>query len=155
LGEIGLDKVFGTNLVLQQHVFDKQIEIANEYHRKVLIIHCVKSYEEILKARQKAGKNQIWVLHGFNGGEALIKQLVKANFYFSIGATLFNPKSRLVKNLQFIPPERLFLETDDSNLSIKQVFDQFALLRKMDSASIQQQIRSNLTDVFGDIAEVT
>ncbi len=150
LGEIGLDKVFGTNLGLQREVFVKQIHIANEFKKKVLIIHCVKSFDEILVAKQKFGKNQIWVIHGFNGGSELLNQLDKAGFYFSLGIALFNPASRIAKNIDRVPLEKVFLETDDSDLTIEQIYRQFAQLRNLDLIQLQQQIDENLTRIFGD-----
>ena len=58
-----------------------------------------------------------WILHGYRGGVQQTKQLVKLGFKFSIGER-FNPES-----LANIPLDSVFCETDDSEVSIRQVYE--------------------------------
>ncbi len=46
IGECGLDKLCATEWNRQLHLFEKQIVLANEL-KKPLIIHCVRAYHEV------------------------------------------------------------------------------------------------------------
>ena len=68
LGELGIDKNFGTNLDLQIQVFRAQVALAEEYQKKVLIIHCIKAFQEIIEEKKRLSNDCIWntVFMSFN-----------------------------------------------------------------------------------------
>lgn len=144
IGEIGLDKKFGTNLDLQIHVFRKQLELTKLNPKKVLIIHCVKAYQEIIQEKKSLNENLNWILHGFNGSEKLIQSLVAFGFYFSIGDLLLNKKSKISKYFNQIPLDRLLLETDESHLSIEMIYSEAANNRQINLNQLQTSIQNNL-----------
>lgn len=149
LGELGLDKVFGTNLVFQKKVFRDQLSLAQECQTKVLIIHCVKAYQEIIEEKKNNTSDFYWVLHGFNGEKQLIEQLVKHGFYFSLGSALLVPETKIAKNAASIPLHRLFLETDDTDISIVELYQKASEVFGMDLKEFEKQIKMNLTSLFG------
>jgi len=151
LGEVGLDKVFGTNLELQFDVLRKQIELAKKSSKKVLIIHCVKAYQEILKEQKKWDVNLLWVLHGFNGSGELIRSLNNEGFYFSVGALLFKQNSRIRKTLVEIPLNKLFLESDESGFRIEELYLEASNLFKVGVGELQIWIKNNLKTMFPDL----
>ncbi|HEX2394502.1 MAG TPA: TatD family hydrolase, partial [Bacteroidales bacterium] len=65
VGEAGLDKVIKTDLVLQNNVFTRQLKIAEQHH-KPLVIHCVRSYNEMVSYRKKSDQSLPWIFHWFN-----------------------------------------------------------------------------------------
>jgi len=151
LGEVGLDKNCGVDFQLQKTCFQKQLAIAAKKNVKVLIIHSLKAYQEIIEAKKADNGAFIWVLHAFNGTQQLIEQLLKHGFYFSLGSILFQPKAKLMSNLQYIPINRLFLETDDEDKDIKIIYQQFASLTQKDIGALESQIQLNMTAVLPTI----
>lgn len=97
---------------LQKEVFIKQIELAKEV-KKPLIIHirdASNDSKDILidhNAKEVGG-----VLHCYNADEQLLC-LAKHNFYFGIGGVLtFKNARKLVQVLPKIPQEKIIIETD-------------------------------------------
>lgn len=151
IGEFGLDKLCGTDLDLQKDVFQEQLAMAHQSGKKVLIIHCVKAYQELIKEKMSCPHPFTWILHGFNGGRQLIEQLLAHGFYFSLGELLFNSSTKIVQSAQFIPLDKLFLETDDSNHSLETVYNKAAELLMLNQDSLEQQIEHNIQAVFPDL----
>lgn len=145
IGECGLDALVEIDENLQELVFEKQILWANEIEKPV-IIHCVRRFSQLLKFKKTAKVPMI--IHGFNKKENIAKELVEAGFYLSFGkALLYNEGlQELVKN---IPLEKVFLETDVSEIDIKSVYEMFAKLREISMEELQSQIKINLKNIFG------
>jgi TatD DNase family protein len=114
IGEAGLDKLCKTDFVLQQTVFLRQIELAEEV-QKPLIIHCVKAWPELIAIRKKVLPSVPWIIHGFRGKPELAGQLLELGFYLSYGGK-FNADS-----VRITPLERLCTETDESRLPIEEI----------------------------------
>lgn len=150
LGEVGLDKICGTNLDLQKEVLLKQICIAEESQKKVLIIHCLKAYQEIIALKKSLQSSLTWVLHGFNGGKILIDQLQKNGFYFSVGHLLFNKSSKIAQNISTIPLNRLFLETDESEFGIGEIYKEASQKYGIEEKVLIQEIEKNRKRIFGE-----
>lgn len=151
MGECGLDKNYGTDLDCQRKVFREQLLIAKRCKKRVLIIHCVKAYQEILEEKLNSKNDFVWILHAFNGGEQLIKQMSRHGFYFSLGRSLFNPKTKIAQFAPFIPKERLFLETDDSEYEINDVYSRASEILNISEKELELQIERNLDVVFPEL----
>jgi len=149
LGEVGLDKVCGTDLDYQKKVFREQLHIAHKSNTKVLIIHCVKSYQEIIEEKKQCPYEFKWVLHAFNGSEQLIQQLIKHGFYFSLGEALLNPNFKITKSASSIPLDRIFLETDESAIGIDKIYQKASEIFEVDIHRLEKQIEKNIELVFG------
>lgn len=63
IGECGLDGLINIDDSIQEEVFERQIELANE-RKKPLIIHCVRRFSKIIHFKKKAKVPM--VIHGFN-----------------------------------------------------------------------------------------
>ena len=150
LGEVGLDKVCGTNLALQIEILQKQIRIAQKSQKKVLIIHCIKAYQEIIVIKKDSNSTINWVLHGFNGGKDLIGQLQKNGFYFSIGHLILNKKSKIAQNVSAISLNRLFLETDESELGIEDIYITVSLKYRIEEKVLIHEIEKNRRHIFSE-----
>lgn len=141
VGEIGLDKIQGPSLDIQLTIFEKQIEIANTVN-KPIIIHCVKYWDELIAIYNKQKKKNTWILHGFRGNKQQAEQLVKLGFYFSIGK-YFNEES-----VEKIPIERLFLETDTSDIYILEMYQNVAKVRGVSLEFLTSVVEMNIKRTF-------
>lgn len=115
IGEIGLDKLQGPNVYIQKQLFIKQIEMAVDVH-KPIIIHCVKAWDDLIALHRKYKGAQPWIIHGFRGGRIQAKQLLDMGFMVSVGE-YYN-----LEALKSIPLDSLFCETDMSKTTILSVY---------------------------------
>lgn len=127
IGEAGLDKVCQTPWDLQVRAFQSCVEIS-EAVKKPLIIHCVRAFNEIIALKKAWKPRQTWIFHGFDKNGSTADMLLRAGCCLSFGAALFREKSHAAECLQAIPADRFFLETDDADLSIEEVYARAAFL---------------------------
>lgn len=83
IGEIGLDKLKGPDLKLQEEVFLKQIRVA-EAVKKPIIVHCVKSFNELIAIKKVVRPKVPMIIHGFNRKVDLAKELMQKGFFFHL-----------------------------------------------------------------------
>lgn len=146
IGEIGLDKTISVSLDKQIELFIKQINTSEKFKLPV-IIHCVKSWNEILAIRKKIKPTQTWIFHGFRKTN-LVESVLNSGVHISIGtAVLWDEK--LQDCVQKIPTDRLFLETDnDTNYSIEDVYLKVALIKNISLSELEKQIELNTINTF-------
>ena len=141
IGECGLDKLKGPSMELQKVVFKEQMAMAEEYGLP-LVIHCVKASNELVQLKRQTHPDQPWIIHGFRGKEALAKEFIQHGFYLSFGACYQE------EALRSVPVERLFIETDESELSIEDIYLRVAQSRGMDLKELTESIKKNVERVF-------
>ncbi|MBL0102588.1 MAG: TatD family hydrolase [Bacteroidetes bacterium] len=146
IGECGLDKVCETDFHLQLIYFAKQVQLANQVN-KPLIIHCVRAYDEVLKTLKDEAVKVPVIFHGFNKSVDLARQLVNAGFYLSFGKHLLNENT--MTTFKSVPENRYFLETDDAIVKIEDVYKAAADARSKSIESIIEQVSNNAISVFG------
>lgn len=146
LGEVGLDK-FHADFERQMTVFERQI-VLSENLKKPIILHDVKSHNEIIALRKKHKAKQPWILHGFNGTEQDIRQLTGQGLYLSVGESLLHPERKIAKSLKDIPLELLFLETDMAEIGIETVYKAAAKVLDIDVIVLQRRLFTNFARVF-------
>ncbi len=146
IGECGLDKRIAIPLSLQTEVFEKQLLLAQQYAKPV-ILHCVAAFQELIAIKNQLKITVPMIVHGFSKNEIIAKQLVDAGFYLSFGKYLLrNPELEPV--FKTIPNERFFLETDTIEEGIREVYAIAAKIRTIEADILQQQIQKNYTKVF-------
>lgn len=141
VGEAGLDKLAEAPLALQIEVFKRQAFWADRL-QKPLIIHLVKAVDSLLKLKHELRPSVPWIIHGFRGKEQQADMLVRHGFYLSLGEH-FQEKA-----LESIPMDRLFLETDERNISIERLYERVALLRGCTLEEVYDCIGKNICAVF-------
>lgn len=120
LGECGLDKRIATEFETQINIFEQQLCLAQEFQKPV-ILHCVAAFEEIIQLKNKLKITVPMIIHGYSKNQILAKRLLDQGFFLSFGKNLIqNPKLALV--FKEIPLDRFFLETDNSNISIQEIY---------------------------------
>ncbi|MEE9408054.1 MAG: TatD family hydrolase [Polaribacter sp.] len=146
IGECGLDKLTETNFELQKEVFIKQIKLSEKY-KKPLIVHCVKSYQEIIEIKKELKPNQTWVLHGFNKNLQVAESLLKNGILMSIGAAIINNK-KLQEVVSKLELSTILIETDDSEIDTQEVYQKIAVIKSIEVVELQQIIKQNFTNIF-------
>ena len=147
IGECGLDKFSTVPMELQQFVFEKHVEIAEKVG-KPLIIHCVKSFNELIQVKNNTGSFVEWIIHGFNSNLQIADMLIRHEMYFSFGKALLNPNSNAAKVLPQLEDEHYLLETDDSEVGIKAVYDAARNITGMDEDILKLSMATNFINIF-------
>lgn len=147
IGECGLDKLSKVPFELQETVFVEHIRIANHY-QKPLIIHCVKAFNELVNCLNLNDNKVPVIIHGFNNNENIARVLLDNGCYFSFGKALLGYESNAAKAIRNIGRKNFFLETDDSDFSIKYIYKKASEILGIDEEILQQQIQSNFENIF-------
>ena len=119
IGETGLDYYYSAeNKSLQQAVFAKQIDIANQLNKPV-IVHTRSAREDtIALLKQHHAEKCGGVLHCFTENWEMAKQALDLGFYISIsGIVTFKNAEDLREVVRKIPLDRLLVETDSPYLA--------------------------------------
>ena len=149
IGECGLDKRIEIPLELQISVFEKQLALAEEY-KKPVVIHCVAAFQEVIAIKKKMKISVPMIIHGFSKNSQIASQLIKEGFYLSFGKyLLLNPELKTVFN--DIPNNRFFLETDTLEENIQQVYKIASEYKKMNIKELQDIISINFEQIFNKI----
>jgi TatD DNase family protein len=131
---------------LQQTVFEKQLALAQEYN-KPIVIHCVAAFDELIATKKRLQITVPIIIHGFSKNPQLAKQLIDNGFYLSFGKYLLrNPELETV--FKTIPEDRFFLETDTIAESLEEVYALAAKYKNCTITELQQIIENNFQQVF-------
>ena len=112
-----------------------------------MVIHCVKAFKELVAIKKRLKPHIPLIVHGFNQNQTILTDLIKNDFYISIGTKVVYSNSPAAAAVQWIPTERLFLETDDIEMNIMTVYERVAELKGLDLAVL----KSNMVDNFNRI----
>jgi TatD DNase family protein len=147
IGEAGLDKMVENDYEVQRKAFISQLELAESVH-KPLIVHCVRSYSEMLSYRKKSDQSLPWIFHWFNSDIRMAEELIRKNCYLSFGHMLFNSQSKAFRTFAQVSPDHIFFETDDAGYTIKEIYARAAELRNISLSGLQSQIIDNFARCF-------
>lgn len=137
IGEAGLDKKASASFALQTVVFEEQIRFSEE-QRKPLVIHCVQAWDQLVALRKKWSPSQPWIIHGFRKKGEQGAQLVRQGFYLSFGQYFQETALREAW------PGRLLVETDESDDSIREIYQRLASVLQIPLAEFARQIEETV-----------
>ncbi len=140
IGEAGFDTLRGPSAEIQTTAFRHQALLA-ERLGKPLIIHCVKAWDALLEQHRLLRPETPWVIHGFRGNPQQCRQLLNRGLKISLGYR-FNPLTAAI-----IPPESLFIETDDAPVDISEVAALVAAARATSPQEIMSLSAANLSRI--------
>ncbi len=83
-----------------------------------MIIHSVKSHNEIIKTIKDNHFTKGGIIHAFNGNTDIAKAYIDLGFKLGIGGLISNPNSKLPKTLKNINPSSIVLETDSPDMKL-------------------------------------
>ncbi len=142
-GECGIDRSTEIPVDKQISEFKIHIEIAAKYG-KPLIIHCVKAYSDLLQILKTGIVKTPLIIHNYQGNSTQALQLLKHKCYFSFGESILRERIAIFDSFKHIPVNRIFLETDESNISIRELYKKAAMLLKIDENRLINEISTNL-----------
>ena len=148
VGEAGLDRLRGPDMEVQKAYFSGILKLAKELSMPV-IVHCVRCYPELtfLKKRFAAGLNLL--VHGYNSNVRILDELLKHGFYVSFSPAALERDDIRAHIRQ--KPEILYrtgLETDDSGLTIENIFERAAQVFEIDVEKLEQLMKNNFIKFF-------
>ena len=150
IGECGLDASIDVDFNIQKKAFEAQIALSEEFELP-LIIHSVKANAEVLKLYKSHNPKQTWIIHQFSGSEQEAWSFLKeSNIYLSFGKLLFQTSARVNQYLAKLPLDRIFLETDNTNLSIEDVYKEAARRLSLPLSELESRLEQNFEKVFID-----
>jgi len=148
VGECGLDKRIEISFDLQEKVFRKQLALAEKF-KKPVIIHCVASFQEVIKIKNELSIAVPMIIHGFSKKQELAKQLLDNGFYLSFGKYLLrNPELEAV--FQSVPNDRFFLETDTVEEQIQEVYKLASKYKKLEIKELKNTVETNFRSLFSE-----
>lgn len=147
LGECGLDKRIEVALELQQTVFERQLLLAEQYQKPV-VIHCVAAFQELIAIKKKLKISVLFLIHGFSKNEQIAKELVANGCYISFGKYLLR-MPQLESVFKSMPNNRFLLETDTDEQTIQEVYELAAQYKGLTIPQIQELVTINFSTIFG------
>lgn len=124
VGEIGLDYYWDKSQIeLQKEIFKRQIEIAKEFKKPVLV-HDREAHQDTLEILVEAGvgessahetnRSEVGVvMHCFSGSPEFALECVKQGFYIALGGVVTFKNAKKMKEVaKVVPLDKLLLETD-------------------------------------------
>ena len=164
IGEIGLDYYWDkTYNELQKEVFTKQIEIAKEL-KKPVIVHDREAHGDVLEILKNTNAKEVGVvMHCFSGSPEFALECVKEGFYIALGGVVtFKNAKKPHEVAKIVPLENLLLETDspfltpepyrgkvNSPANVRFVAEAIAKLRGISIDEVEKQTTLNAQRLFG------
>ena len=146
VGEAGIDKLIKVPLDLQLQVFRFQVEIA-ELADLPVIIHAVKAWQELIRFSREFKPSVPMIIHGFRGSQQLADELIREGFYLSFGQALLHSET-LRAVFASLPEEKIFLESDESEEEIIEIYRMGAESSGMEQEALGQIIARNTNELF-------
>lgn len=153
VGEIGLDYYWkDTEPQVQKLWFARQMELARELHKPV-IIHSREAAQDTYDMMKAARADELGgVIHCFSYSQEMAKLFLDMGFFIGIGGVVtFNNSRKLKEVVEYIPIERIVLETDcpylapvpyrgkrNSSLMLPYVIEAISLLKGIPAKEVER-----------------
>ena len=160
IGEIGLDYHYeDTNKDLQHYYLNKQLKIAQDLNKPV-IIHSrdasQDTYDILSKYKCKG------VIHCFSGSWEMAKRYIKLGYYICLsGVVTFKNAVSIKEVAQNIPLDKLLIETDSPYLAptpnrgkrnepsyVRLVADEICKLKNISRNELEEAVSNNYDNLF-------
>ncbi|WP_211226758.1 TatD family hydrolase [Algoriphagus vanfongensis] len=142
VGETGFDRIWGPDISLQKKAFHAHAQLA--YRLQIpLILHLVKGHDLLIEYLKTEVRVPRIIWHGYNLKSHLAKQTLDFPVYFSFGKVLTQADSNAAQWLQECPKDRIFLESDDSDLRIDSIYREASLILQLSEEELSQQLIKN------------
>ena len=154
VGEIGLDMYWDTTFATEQfEAFRIQIEWALQYDLPI-VIHTRNAMQPTIDVvNEYKGRGLRGIFHCFGDSREMAEQILDAGFLLGIGGVVTYKNSGLDQVLEYVPIDRVVLETDAPYLTPA------PFRGKRNESSYLQYVVEKLANVYGmdaeEIGEVT
>ena len=147
IGEIGLDFACDVSREAQTRIFKAQLALA-EQHKKAVVLHCVRAFEEVMKILSEYHLKTV-IFHGFIGSKEQAQRAVKQEYYLSFGERTFrSPKT--IEAMCSTPLSSLFVESDESVTPIEDSYEKIAELRGIPTTELIAATTANFQRIFSN-----
>lgn len=163
IGECGLDYYWDKSFNdLQKEVFKKQIRLANELE-KTLIVHDREAHlDSITLLKENVSKNTPVVMHCFSGSYEFGMECVKEGYFLAFGGvSTFKNAKKVHEVIEKMPLEFMLLETDSPYLTpepfrgkenqpayLKYVVEKISQLRGIPTEEVEEITTQNAKRAF-------
>jgi len=83
------------------------------------------------------------IIHGYNGSTQMAEELVSAGYMISFGEAITREHSKIIEALQKVPVEKMFLETDEGDMDIREIYQFAATIKGVSVEDLRVQIFKN------------
>jgi len=167
VGEIGLDYFRNySDRKIQKDVFLTFLDIAL-FHKKPIIIHNRDATDDLIDILDSSLKNEFYggIIHCFSGDKKLLRFALNKGFYISYAGTLtYNKAEELRDTVNFVPVDRLLIETDAPFLTPMPfrgkvndpsyvIYTAYTLskLKKIELTHLLEKLEKNFINLFGNL----
>ena len=169
VGEIGLDYYWDeAPRDVQKEWFVRQLELAREMSLPV-IIHSRDAAADTLEIMQSHARGLMGVIHCFSYSREMAREYLNMGFYLGIGGVVtFKNAKKLKEVVEYMPLDRLVLETDcpflspvpnrgkrNSSLNIPFVIGEIAQIKGIPSKAVEEAAWENAFKLYRMKPEVT
>ncbi|MDX1818261.1 MAG: TatD family hydrolase [Marinobacter sp.] len=161
LGECGLDRLHGS-LAEQLPWFEQQVALAARLELP-LIVHSVRTHDEIHGALRRANWSGRALIHGFSGSYEQAAKLVDLGCYIGIGGVITHERARKTREtVARLPADCLVLETDapdmapagvasgrNSPVYLPRILETLAELRGVETSALAPDLLVNVCSLYG------
>lgn len=167
IGEIGLDYHYeNTDRALQKKWFIRQLELAREVHKPVIIHSRDAALDTITLMQEMQAQEIPGVIHCYSYTKESARDYLEMGYYFGIGGVLtFQNAKKLKEAVAYIPMDRILLETDspylspapnrgqrNTSLNILYVVEELARIKGMTQESVIEAATENTRKLFGIVS---
>ena len=163
VGEIGLDYHWKEpEIPVQKKWFERQLELAREV-RLPVIIHSREAAKDTLDMMQALHAEEMGgVIHCYSYTKEMAREYLNMGFYFGIGGVItFKNAKKLKETVEYIPMEKILLETDspylapepnrgrrNSSLNLPHVAQEVAKLKGVPYEEVVEITKKNAEKLF-------
>ena len=145
VGETGLDFACDVAREAQTAALRAQLRLARERGLPV-VLHCVRAFEPLMR-ELAACPPPAAIFHGFIGSPEQARRAVGKGYYLSFGLRAFaSPKT--LESLRETPLSQLFLETDDSDVPIEEIYARAAKVKGVTPEELRRATLENYGRIF-------
>lgn len=164
VGETGLDYHWPEPVpALQKDWFERQLTLARQLKLPV-IIHSREAAKDTLEIMQAHHAGEIGgVVHCFSYAKEMAREYLNMDFYFGIGGVItFKNSKKLKEAVEYIPMEKILLETDspylapepyrgrrNSSLNLPYVAQTIADIKGISYEEVVEMTENNARRLFG------
>jgi len=161
-GEIGLDYFYDLSFKKEQiELLERQLDLAEKLKMPV-VLHIREAFDDLFAVLQNFPRIPYFVWHSFSGNLAQARQFLDDKGFLSFsGMITFKQNDELREVVKFVPPERIFIETDSPYLTpeplrgkrnepmyVSLVYQKVSELKKIDLPDLKEIVKINLQNVF-------
>lgn len=163
VGEIGLDYYWEKpDAVIQKKWFEAQLQMAAKVQLPV-IIHSREAAQDTYEVMKAMHAEEIGgIIHCYSYSVEMAKKYLDMGFYFGIGGVVtFQNARKLVEVVEYLPLERIVLETDspylapvphrgkrNTSLNLPYVVEKIAQIKGLTGEQVMKQTTENAYEVY-------